>query len=129
MGVLPPFESRSDAATQLAREFPEHGDQIRLGTKALSEISDELLAKRAEYRRLGLEIAGLEAALKRKIGLFHGLKVKGGTWFWEKANPKKRIQWVTLARMLGITKRMIRAFEVEAPPTRLLRFQREKPPE
>lgn len=124
--TLPPFESRGEAAKALSLEFPEHGDQIRVAGPQLEALSASLLAKRAEYRRLGLEIAALECDLKVKIGLFKGLKTKKGTWFWEKVTVKPRTNWVTMCRELGITKRLIAAYSHPAPPHRLLRFQRDK---
>lgn len=124
--TLPPFESRSEAAQALSLEFPEHGDQIRVAGPQLEALSDLLLEKKAQYRKLALEIAALECDLKVKIGLFKGLKVKKGTWFWEKVTSKPRTNWVTMCRELGITKRLIAAYSHPSPPYRLLRFQREK---
>lgn len=125
--VLPPFEGRSDAAQAMALQYPEHGQSIRVAGPALEALSEELLRKRTEYRNLALEIAGLECHIKSKIGLFRGLQTKKGTWFWEKLSPRRRVNWKTLCRALGVTKRVQEAFSVEAPPTRLLRFQRDPP--
>ncbi len=121
--VLPPFESRSDAAQALALQYPHHGDQIRVAGPQLDALCEELLTKKRAYRALSLEIAGLECHIKSKIGLFKGLRTKRGTWFWESTTERPRTAWKSLCKALGITKKLQAQFQFPAPPTRLLRFQ------
>lgn len=122
----PPFASRSAAAANLASEYPEHGPHVRVGTGELEDLSQRLLAKREEYRRLSLEVAALECALKRKIGLFRGLRVASGTWFWEKKRPKKRVDWLGLVEELRIPHKAVEKHSYRPAPMRLLRFVRAK---
>lgn len=121
---LPPFKSRLAADNILTEEFPEHGDALRVGGPALDALSQKILEKRSEYRKLGLELAGLETELRRKIGLFRGLRTRIGTWLWEKQEPQIRTDWISLMSELKIPKAAQAKFSRQVQCPRRLSFQR-----
>ena len=122
---IPPVLSPEDLAkTDLAARFPRDKDArlLTAGEELLPWI-DALERLIPEHKRLEKEIERAKMQLKAAIGDHAGLRGHWGTVSWTANADGRKTDWQRLARFLGATPELIKAFTEDTPGSRVFRTQ------
>lgn len=109
---IPPVLSAEDVAKlDLAARFPVDRDALLLTAgEELQPWIETLERLIPEHKRIEVELERCKAVLKAAIGEHSGLKGPWGQITWQASRPSRVMDWERLARFLGATPDLIRAF-------------------